>query len=324
MTTAQQWPDKQLVQKAIEWITQDGYVYFVTVLKTWGSSPRPPGSMMVISAKGDYWGSVSGGCVEEDLISRCVNQELNTDDTLAITQLNYGVDRENAAHFGLPCGGRLQLLVEKLTTLPNLNVLAEAIEKNQLLARHVCLTSGEVSLASKKQDTVLQANDQFVSRVFGAQWTMLIIGANQVAHHLADFAISCQFNVIVCDPRDLFQQSWQHPNLGVNTRMPDDAVNALTNFATSVVVSVSHDPKLDDLALIDALTQNVFYVGAMGSHKTSNARRKRLRQMELTDEQLARLHAPIGLDIGSHQPAEIAISIMAEVIACQNKRQLVL
>lgn len=307
--------DNEVMHMALEWLEQGHDLILVTVLKTWGSSPRPPGSLMVMRKDGVHAGSVSGGCVEEDMLSRYREDELSESYP---TRINYGVNHDEAARFGLPCGGRLELLIEKLDSKPPVQQLLDAIERKTLVLRDVNLRSGEITLTPARPDQEFSYTHEVVSRVFGPRWRMLLIGAGHLSRCVSQLALMFDYRVIVCDPREEYAQGWNAEGTELVSMMPDDAVRHYIGHERGIVIALSHDPKLDDLALIDALESSAFYVGAIGSERNCDARRARLLQMGLSQQQVKRLHAPVGLDIGSHTPAEIAVSILAEITALRN------
>jgi xanthine dehydrogenase accessory factor len=307
--------DHEVMQSALEWLEQGQPLLLVTVLKTWGSSPRPPGSLLVMRRDGVHAGSVSGGCVEEDLLRRYRDGELS--ESLP-TRLDYGVNREEATRFGLPCGGRLELLLEELDDQTQLRQLLEAMRQQTLVARRVNLHTGTVMLTPATPDHEFAYTPDCVSKVFGPRWQMLLIGAGHLSRSVSQLALMLDYRVIVCDPREEYAQGWTVEGTEQVSMMPDDAVREYTDHERCVVLALTHDPKLDDMALLDALETEVFYVGAIGSQRNCEARRERLKQMGLLAPQLQRLHAPVGLDIGSHTPPEIAVSILAQITALRN------
>jgi len=307
--------DQDVLQTAHDWLQQGHEVILVTVLKTWGSSPRPPGSLMIMRRDGVLHGSVSGGCVEEDLVQRYRNQQLSD---RYPTRVNYGVKRDDATRFGLPCGGRLELLVEQLNDSEQLQQLLEALQQQQLMARHVDLQTGKITLQAARAEQDFAYTNIYVRKIFGPQWNMLLIGAGHLSQYVSQMALMLGYRVIVCDPREEYAQSWQVDGTELTTLMPDDAVQHYVQQPRSIVVALTHDPKLDDMALLDALTSSAFYVGAIGSQKNCESRRQRLKELGITSSQLQRLHAPVGLSIGSHTPPEIAVSIMAEITQQRN------
>lgn len=307
--------DQDVLQTASEWLLQGNEVVLVTVLKTWGSSPRPPGSLLIIRRDGLNAGSVSGGCVEEDLIQRYCSQQLS--DSYP-TRIDYGVNREETTRFGLPCGGRLELLIEQLHDQTQLQQLLDALHHKQLIARHVDLQTGQVSLQPAKAEQDFVYTNVYVHKILGPQWNMLLIGAVHLSQYVAQLALMLGYRVIVCEPREEVAKGWQVEGTELTTLMPDDAVLQYAQQPRCVVVALTHDPKLDDMALLDALNTQAFYVGAIGSQRNCDARRQRLKELGLTSAQLQRLHAPVGLSIGSHTPPEIAVSIMAEITQQRN------
>jgi xanthine dehydrogenase accessory factor len=307
--------DRDVIQHALEWLQEGHSPVLVTVLKTWGSSPRPPGSLMVMRTDGVHAGSVSGGCVEEDLLARHRQGELSEQ---LPTRLNYGVDRQEATRFGLPCGGRLELLLEDLRDPESLRALLSGMERGELINREVDLTSGKVILSPATADQEFSSTDNFVSKVFGPRWQMLLIGAGHLSRYVSQLALMLDYRVIVCDPREEYAAGWQLPGTQLISAMPDDAVLEHAQHERSIVLALTHDPKLDDMALLDALNSKAFYIGAIGSQRNCQSRRQRLQQLGLTEEKISRLHAPVGLDIGSHTPPEIAVAILAEITARRN------
>lgn len=307
--------DQTVLGKALEWLQQGHELRLVTVLKTWGSSPRPPGSLLVMRRDGVHIGSVSGGCVEEDLLRRFREHELGNG---LPTLIDYGIDRQEATRFGLPCGGRLELLVEPLDEAAHLRRLLDTMQNQNQILRRVSLPSGRVTLEAATPGREFTYTDEAVSRVFGPQWQMLLIGAGHLSQVVSQMAILLDYRVTVCDPREEYTREWAVTGTELTTLMPDDAVQEFCPNDRSIVIALTHDPKLDDMALLDALEGRAFYVGAIGSPRNCEARRKRLLQMGLTPQQLQRLHAPVGLRIGSHTPAEIAVSILAEITAERN------
>lgn len=312
--------DLQVLKNAVSWLGEGHGVTLVTVVKTWGSSPRPAGAMLAIRDDGQISGSVSGGCVEDDLIERIRRREIAKDKPEVTT---YGVTREQAQRFGLPCGGTLQLVLEPLTDLDFLKALLAAIERRELISRTLDLATGEVSLLEAAPGDILKFNGESLTTIHGPSWRMLIIGAGQTSRYLAQMAQALDYNVIVCDPREEYADSWDIPGVAVDRRMPDDVVTALELDSHSVVIALTHDPKLDDMALLEALKSAAFYVGALGSKVNNDKRRERLAQyFDLSSEELSRLHGPVGLRLGSRTPPEIAVAILAELTALRHGVEL--
>lgn len=307
--------DREIVQTVLNWLNEGHQVALITVLKTWGSSPRPVGSLMAIRDDGYFTGSVSGGCVEEDLLTRVKHNQLSNSSP---TTIAYGSSNQEATRLGLPCGGRIELLVEQLENGSQLETVLNKISAGELISRSVCLSTGEISLDTATAMDEFSYQHHTVKKVFGPAWQILIIGAGHLTQYMSQIAMMLDYKVIVCDPREEYQQAWTIQEIDCLSSMPDDAVKQLTNYQRSIVLTLAHDPKLDDMALMEALTVNCFYVGALGSERNNNKRRQRLAELGLTAQQLKQLHGPVGLDIGSHTPAEIAVSIMADITAARN------
>ena len=308
--------DVALLTAARDWLQAGEQVAMVTVLATWGSSPRPPGSLLAISAAGRLVGSVSGGCVESGLLQRLQAGEFN--DVLPQT-VDIGVDHQQAGQHGLPCGGQLRLLVERLQSAAQLDSLLQGLQQGRQIARRVCLNTGEVSLHPlAATGAEFRSGASAVTRVFGPAWSLLLIGDGQLARTLAAMALMLDYRVTICDPRAEFADPNPLAGVSYSKAMPDDAVRALADQARCAIVTLAHDPRQDDMALLEALPSQAFYVGALGSRRTAAARRERLQTMGLQPAQIARLHAPAGLNVGSHRPAEIALSMLAEVTAVRN------
>jgi xanthine dehydrogenase accessory factor len=306
--------DLQVLRQARDWLQANHRVWLVTVAQTWGSAPRPPGSLLCVRDDGLVVGSVSGGCVEDDLIDRVRTGE-RVDRPQRIT---YGVSKEEAARFGLPCGGTLELVQEPLRDVRWIEALLQRTSQHEMVARILDLETGEVRLEPARRGDSFQLLDAQMLQIFGPRWRMLVIGAGQLSRVLAQMALPLDFEVIVCDPREEYHLSWDVPGTTFTKDMPDDVAISLKLDPQSAVVAVTHDPKLDDLVLLEALKSEAFYVGALGSRGNTAKRKDRLKLFDLTDEDLARLHGPIGLDIGGRTPAEIAVAILAEVIAVRN------
>jgi xanthine dehydrogenase accessory factor len=218
----------------------------------------------------------------------------------------------------LPCGGELEIIIESAVDVARLDALLARIAAGDIVARRVDLVTGAWTLdRASAGDECERTEAQFTS-IHGPRWRMLVIGASEIAHYLAEVATTVDFQVFVCDPREEYKSAWRAQGARWIDGMPDDAVLAFRPDGHSVILTVSHDPKLDDMALMEALKGEAFYVGAVGSGKTSAERRKRLATFDLTPQQVARLHGPVGLSIGSRTPPEIALSILADLIAARN------
>ncbi|MES2127628.1 MAG: XdhC family protein [Pseudomonadota bacterium] len=307
--------DLEVLKTAAAWIAEDKRCELVTVIKTWGSSPRPIGALLAICEDGSVVGSVSGGCIEDDLIERVRTAGVTRTTPELVT---YGITADEAHRFGLPCGGTIELAIEPLNAASQVSELLARLEQHQLVARRVDMQSGAVTLAAAAPGTIVEVANNVLTTVHGPRWRLLIIGAGQLSRILAQIASAMDYHVTVCDPREEYRATWHLPGIEPVHAMPDDLVIEARLDHRSAVVALTHDPKLDDLALMEALKSDAFYVGAIGSRINNAKRRERLKQFDVSDAQLARLHGPIGLYIGSKTPAEIAVSIMAEMTAVKN------
>jgi len=306
--------DLQVLAQARDWLQAGRAVWLVTVLETWGSAPRPPGALLALRDDGLVVGSVSGGCVEDDLIERVRHGERVDRPSL----IHYGVSKEEAARFGLPCGGNLRLVQEPLTAAGWVTEVLDRTASHQLVARTLDLDTGDVHVESAQRGEAFSFDGQRLRAVYGPRWRLLMIGAGQLSRVVAQMALALDFEVICCDPREEYHLTWDVPGTQFSRAMPDDLALELKLDAHSAVVALTHDPKLDDLTLLEALRSPAFYIGALGSRGNTNKRKERLREFELSDAQINRLHGPIGLDLGARTPAEIAVAILAELVAVRN------
>lgn len=308
--------DRQVLDAVCSWTLAGHRVVLVTVARTWGSAPRPAGSWMALRDDGQVQGSVSGGCIEADLIERVQQGGFDAATPFLLT---YGVTQDEARRFGLPCGGTMELVVEPRPDLGVLQDLGARIGGGQLARRSIGVGRAQASVTDGSAADTLSWDGCTLSTVHGPAWRLLIVGAGQISNYLARMAQALDYDVIVCDPRGEYAQQWSVPGTTLLTSMPDDAVIALNLDPRSAVVALTHDPKLDDLVLLEALKSPAFYVGALGSHINSVRRRERLHQhFDLSQAEVDRLHGPVGLPIGSRTPPEIAVAVLAEMIAVRN------
>ena len=306
--------DLQVLQQARTWRADGRAVWLVTVIETWGSAPRPPGALLAMRDDGLVVGSVSGGCVEDDLIDRVRKGERVGTPSL----IHYGVSKEEAARFGLPCGGNLRLVQEPLVDSTWIDEVLARTATHELIARTVDLETGVVRVEPARRGESFTFDGRTMRALYGPRWRLLVIGAGQLSRSLAAMALGLDFEVIVCDPREEYHLTWDVPGTTFSTEMPDDLANALQLDPHTAVVAVTHDPKLDDLVLLEALKSPAFYIGALGSRGNTAKRKERLALFDLSVAEIERLHGPIGLDIGSRTPAEIAVAILAEIVAVKN------
>ncbi|WP_296231999.1 XdhC family protein [Pseudomonas sp. UBA4617] len=312
--------DLLVLRTTRDWLAAGHRALLATVARTWGSSPRPVGSMMALRNDGRVVGSVSGGCIEDDLIQRYTSAHGGPGMPEGLPQLvRYGVSADDAHRFGLPCGGTLELVLEFAPSLPQLEQLLAGLDSGNLVRRDLDLRSGQASLTATRTPELFSFDGQRLCTTLGPGYRLLLIGAGALAEYLATMALFNGFSVSLCDPRPEYTAGWNVAGVTRLTGMPDDVVRAFAPDLRSAIVAVSHDPKLDDLALLEALHSPAFYIGAIGSRRNSQLRRERLiEHFGESEASLQRLHGPIGIYIGSKTPAEIAVSVMAELLAAKN------
>jgi xanthine dehydrogenase accessory factor len=310
--------EAEILRSAAEWLEQGHRVMLATVVACSGSSPRPRGSMVAVRADGRLAGSVSGGCVEDDLIERMHCSSLSTLPQV----LDYGASAVHAGRPALPCGGSMQLVTEPAPDITPLRALLDAMEQRRLMARQLDLATGRVKLLPAGRDDQIRFDGSHLITVHGSRWQLLLIGAGQISRYTAQMALALDYRVAVCDPREEFTAGWSVPGTALVSGMPDDAVKAAQIDERSAVVALTHDPRLDDLALLEALNSDAFYVGALGSRTSNAKRRERLALCDIAPDQLERLHGPVGLPLGGRSAAEIALSILAEMTAVRYGVQL--
>ncbi|MGO1749959.1 MAG: XdhC family protein [Marinobacter sp.] len=300
------------------WLEQGRRVWLCTIVETWGSSPRPAGSWLAVSDSGQWSGSVSGGCLEENLLRRTA--ENGSDYPVVI---DYGITDNDRDDFRLPCGGRIRLLVEPFgnnsLAIEHVNQLAEALHDRAPVARRVSL-KGVATLESAVSAARLGVvfNGEELLHTLQPECRLLLIGAGEVARYVAEFASAADFTVTLCEPRETFASGWGHNHLPLDRRLPDDLIAESFRDSWCGVLALAHDPRIDDMGLLAALQSPAFYVGAMGSKPTSEARRERLESLGLEAARVKRLRAPIGINIPSKTPAEIAISVVADLIEARH------
>lgn len=317
--------DTRVLRTCARLLDEGQAAVLVTVARTWGSSPRPPGALMVLGPDGLTVGSVSGGCIEDDLVARLRESGPAALCPNGLPQvLRYGIDEDTAHRFGLPCGGTIELVLEPLGAQSRIAALLQALHAREVVQRTLNLRTGQVSLqAAPHGDATPVLSETHLRIVLGPRYRLLVIGAGDLSQYLCATALGLGFDITVCDPRSEHRQGWSLPGVSIVSDMPDDVVQAMQPDDRTAVIALTHDPKLDDLALMDALKTRAFYVGAIGSRVNNQRRRERLREhFDLSEAEVARLRGPAGLYIGSKTPAEIALSILAEIVAAKNGIQL--
>ena len=314
--------DKEVISSIVEWLKTGKQCWLSTVIATWGSSPRPVGSLLACNSDSSVVGSLSGGCVEEDLLDKLINGKLATDNPQFF---QYGVTNEEAEKFGLPCGGNLDIVVEphlsNPETLAHFECLYSSLVSRELVERTVNLSNSTMSIQNSMafKSLIWDKSKQELRHTYGPRNHLFIIGAGMVSKYLSELALMLEYQVTVCDPRQEMIDEFDISGVQLVCDMPDDAILKHANDESTAIVALTHDPRIDDMGLMVALDTEAFYVGAMGSTRTSASRLERLADLDVSHENLAKLHAPIGLPIGSKTPPEIAIAIIAEITAVRTK-----
>lgn len=314
-----------------QWLKEGKSAWLCTVTSTWGSAPRDVGSLMACNSEGQQCGSLSGGCIEEDLLAKVARGEIASD---RAQHMIYGATKEEAERLKLPCGGTLGVLIEPLggddqgaspEALAWLDQIISHIERRECITRASDWLEGNHELTPgailpRFQFERAETTPHRLHQVYGPEYHLFLVGISEVTRALAKFALLMDYRITVCDPRPEQVAAWDIDKVRVIRAMPDDAVADYANDDRSAVLALTHDPRIDDMGLLEAFNTKAFYIGAMGSAATSRKRRQRLKLLDISDEALQRLHAPIGLDIGSKTPSEIAIAILAELTQVRARR----
>ena len=285
--------DLEVLKRSAEWLDAGRRVLLVTVVKTWGSSPRPEGAMLAVRDDGLVVGSVSGGCIEDDIIDRMRRARHDRRPRPKPSPTASPPTRRAAS--ACPAAARSSSCVEPLTQESGMRALLREIEAGHLVARRLDLLTGEATLHPARAADGLAFDGTTLTTIHGPRYRMLVIGASQLSKYLAQIAVGLDYQVTICDPREEYTETWDIPGVTLVRTMPDDTVKAMELDERCAVVALTHDPKLDDLALMEALKSPAFYVGALGSRANNAKRRVRLSEFDVTEEEIARLHGPIGL-----------------------------
>ncbi len=305
--------DLNVLRQIGQWQAQGHGVVLGTITRTWGSAPRPPGSAVAVRDDGLIAGSVSGGCIEDDLIAKARDGVLASGRPQVV---RYGIDADAAHRFGLPCGGLIELVLEPVLPHSQLSELLDRLQRGERVRRVLRLADGQVLLQPATDTDELLLTETTLTTHHGPHWRLLLIGAGQMTQYLAQMALALGYQVLVIDPREEYATGFDIPGATLLRGMPDDTVAELKPDGHTAIIALTHDPKLDDLALMEALASPAFYVGAIGSRLNQAKRKQRLQEhFGITEAQLARLHGPVGLKNGARTPPEIAVSILAELTA---------
>ena len=297
--------DREVLATAMRWLDAGHPVELVTVARTWGSSPRPEGSMAAVRRDGRLVGSVSGGCIEKRLVEESEGRTRTGSHEIA---------DEEARRVGLTCGGRLELVFEALDGSEALAPIVRALDERRRVVRRLDVDTRAATLEPAAPDEAFGWDGRVLRRVFGPEWRVLLVGAGELSRYVASFALALDFEVIVCEPRAPFRETFAVAGVELVDLLPDEAVARHAADARSAVLALSHDPSLDDLALEEALGARSFHVAALGSTRSHARRLERLAFLGVAADDAARISAPAGLDIGSRTAAEIAVSIVAELV----------
>ena len=316
---------QQIISFTQSWLAAGKSVWLCTILKTWGSSPRPIGAMMACTMDGELVGSISGGCIEEDFLEQLRDGSLKSrfvEEGNKPFKVRYGMTEEEQARLRLPCGGQLHVLLEFIDpTEANCSVftrLRSDLENHTSTSRIVNLDTGEITASDASSEEAVIIQEGVMTHSLSPMYRLLLLGAGDVAKYVAEMTLALEYDVTLCDPRPKYLDNWHVDGVETTSRLPDDVVRERFSNPYSGIIALAHDPRVDDMALMEALKTDAFYVGAMGSERTSAARRERLPELGLTKDEIDELYAPIGFQIDSKTPAEIAIAIMAEVTAVRH------
>jgi xanthine dehydrogenase accessory factor len=328
-------PEQDLLELAAAWRGAGRRAALATVVATWGSSPRPLGSQLLVDESGRFRGSVSGGCVEADVVRRALEVIESEEPTL----LDFGIANENAWSVGLSCGGRIQVYIEAVSRM-NAGVVSAILAAKRAkvpIALLSQLRTGErivvgpapefhdagfdpAAISRSRQLLVEDRNERFESitgpvfiQVFNPPHKLILVGAVHIAQPLAALGVLAGYEILIIDPRRAFADGERFAGYHVDSRWPDAALIEITADPRTALVTLTHDPKLDEPALAWALRSPVFYIGALGSRRTHENRMNHLLQRGFSAQDCARIHGPVGLSIGAVTPTEIAISIMAQI-----------
>ena len=319
-------PHDRIPELALGWLRNGRGVALATVVETWGSAPRSPGSQLVVDASGAMMGSISGGCVESAVVAEALAAIADRKPRV----VTYGVSDDDAFAVGLACGGTIRVLVEPVGLggqALSEDLLAELVMARAGAAARALITDlrdFNRQLVAPGTDPVIDArfkadrsgpDDARFIAIHNPPLRMFVIGAVQIAQALLPMARACGHSVTLIDPRSAFGSAARFPGEAIIEDWPDDALRVLVPDTRSAIVTLTHDAKLDDPAIAFGLRSPVYYLGCLGSTRTHAKRLDRLRALGFSDAELARIHAPAGLNIGAKSPAEIALSIIAEITA---------
>ena len=295
------------------WLKQNRRIALATVISTWGSSPRPVGGQMAIDQNGEIIGSVSGGCIEGAVISEGINSIKDGKSRIK----DYGISNDMAWEVGLACGGELKVLIQPLNLEDEIVYsIVDSIKKRKTVKLKIDCSNGDRIIDNTINNQIShfdKLNNEFI-HIIDPKPRLFIIGAVHIAQALVSLANVADYEIILIDPRDHFATKDRFPNCKIINEWPDEALLKFHLDSSSHLVTLTHDPKIDDLALIYCIRKNFGYIGSLGSKKTHHKRCERLLQKGFNQSELDKIHGPVGLDIKAKTPSEIATSILAEII----------
>lgn len=311
-----------ILETALQWHQNGEGAVLATVVQTWGSAPRRVGSMMSISGNAEIQGSVSGGCVE----AAVVTEALDALEDGKPRMLEYGVADGDAFAVGLACGGTIRIWVEPIGSVFPVGDLVSLVDAraerrpigyacNTLSNKRSILTADDAPNRFLTDRSGFEDDEATLVTIHNPPLRLIVVGAVHIAQALVPLARVAGYDPVIVDPREAFASDARFPNETLVHDWPDEALDALALDARTAVVVLSHDPKIDDPALHSALNSDAFYIGALGSKRTHAKRVERLTHAQFSPESIQRIHGPVGLNIGSASPAEIAVSILAEMTA---------
>jgi len=300
----------EILKCGLDWMDAGERVVLATVAHTWGSSPRQPGALMVLSEVGRFEGSVSGGCIEEELIERIRAQ---FPDRIEMLEYSSGTSRS------LPCGGRLLLTIEPLNSRSSLPGLITALRSGQRVVRSIDVEGQSTRWVLAEEDQATAFVDGILNVVYEPAWRLVVVGAGELASWVCRLGGLLEYSIDVCDPREEYRDAWSLAEYTVSGEFPDDHIAQISCDGQTAIVALTHDPKVDDLAMLEALGTPAFYIGALGSSRTTKRRAERLAEhFDVSQDEIARIRGPIGIDLNTRKPQEIALAVMADITATRN------
>ncbi|MBM7061477.1 XdhC family protein [Pseudomonas sp. UL073] len=312
--------DLMVIRRALDWSRAGQRLWLCTVLTTYGSAPRAPGALLAANERGEWIGSLSGGCVEDDFLERLAEGAF----VEPVALVRYGDGSDPRSRIQLPCGGVLEVLVENLAASCDsqayLRELDSALSGQRRLVREIELPEGSRRLYDDRAHGPRVEREARQVRIrVGAAQRLLLAGYSSVAQVCAEFAQALGFEVLLCDPSEEVLAGVELPGVEIRRELPSEVIRQGGCHADTAVVALTHDPRIDDLAMLEAVRTEAFYIGVMGSRLTSGKRRERLHRVGgLSEAEISRIHAPIGLNLGSKTPAEIALAVLADILRVRN------